>query len=318
MTYKRNIINMVAVIVCMIVFIITAIYCVPRLSLLSSHALPATVASADKNGTSGYAVLKMDGAREDGGTIFFHYYYPGNTSHLKQDEKVLVCGNITYMDESVEQGVNSTLVIGTKMPVLVCVFFSLIGLIGAVCLLPVTIRNFHRKPWGSSEVTEIREKSVNAFYTTEILMLVVALIFFVAGMFQVTGYVCKTNHTTGTVIYQSSRQSSQHAKVLNGNSVRAYQSRYGKGVRSTYTVLQIKTDSLVNGADEFWYEGNCIVFDNKKVYIGYNENSVSVLSRIDLIMTIIGGGFLILHVVSALLLSKKNPYGGKVFWFFKF
>lgn len=47
-------------------------------------------------------------------------------------------------------------------------------------------------------------------------------------------------------------------------------------------------------------------------------NSMSVLSQFELVMTIISGAFLLLHVVSARLLSKKNPYGGKLFWFFKF
>lgn len=47
-------------------------------------------------------------------------------------------------------------------------------------------------------------------------------------------------------------------------------------------------------------------------------NSMSVLSQFELVMTIISGAFLLLHVVSAWLLSKKNPYGGKLFWFLKF
>ena len=260
MTYKKNVSNMVIAIVCVVLFAVTAIYCVPRFSLLSSSALPATVADADKHGTSGYAVLKVDEAREDGGTIFFHYYYSGNKSHLKQDEKVLVSGNITFMDESTKQG-------------------------------------------------------VNAFYTAEILALVVALIFFVAGMTQVVGYACAKNHTTGTVTYQSSRQSSNHVKVYSGNAVRNRKSIYGKGIRPTYTVLQIKADSPVNGADVFWYEGNCIILGSKNVYIGYNDNSMSVLSQFELVMTIISGAFLLFHAVSARLLSKKNPYGGKLFWF---
>lgn len=317
MTYKKNVSNMAVAVICMLVFVVAAIYCVPRLPLLSSRALPAIVSSADKNGSSGYAILKIDGAREDGGTVFFHYYYPGSKSHLKQDEKVLVSGNITFMDASTEQGVNSTLVIGKKAPVLVCVIVSLLGLVGAVCLLPVTIQNFHRKPWSDMEELEVKGKTVNALYTAEILMLITALIFFVTGISQVAGYVGKTHHTTGTVTYQSSRQSSQHVKVHTGNRVRTYKSRYGKGIRPTYTVLQVKADSLINGEEEFWYEGNCTVLGDKKVYIGYNDSSVAVLSRFDLVLTILGGGFLLLHVVSALLLSKRNPYGGKVFWFFR-
>lgn len=318
MTYKKNVFNMVIAIVCVVLFIVTAVYCVPRLSLLSSRALSATVASADRHGTSGYAVLKVDGAREDGGTIFFHYYYPGSKSHLKQDETVLVTGNIIFMDESTEQGVNSELVVGTKTPVLVCLILSLMGLAGAIGLLPVTIRNFHRKPWSMDAEMEAKAKSVNVLYTAEIFTLVVALIFFGAGMTQVAGYACKRNHTTGIVTYQSSRQNSQHIRVHSGNDVRSYQARYGKGVRPTYTVLQIKADSSVNGADMFWYEGHCTVLGNKKVYIGYNDQSMSVLSQFELVMTIIGGGFLLLHAVTALLISKKNPYGGKIFWFFKF
>lgn len=318
MTYKKNVSNMVIATVCVVLFVVTVVYCVPRLSLLSSHALSATVASADRHGTSGYAILKVDGAREDGGTIFFHYYYPGSKSHLKQDETVLVSGNIIFMDESTEQGVNSDLVVGTKTPVLVCLILSLMGLAGAISLLPITIRNFHRKPWSMDAEMEVKAKSVNVFYTAEILTLVAALIFFVAGMTQVAGYAGKKNHTTGIVTYQSSRKNSQRIKVYSGNDVRNYQSRYGKGVRSVYTVLQIKADSPVNGADMFWYEGRCTVLSNKKVYIGYNDQSMSVLSQFELVMTIIGGGFLVLHAVTALLISKKNPYGGKIFWFFKF
>lgn len=70
-----------------------------------------------------------------------------------------------------------------------------------------------------------------------------------------------------TVTYQSSRQSSNHVKVHSGNAVRNYKSRYGKGIRPTYTVLQIKADSPVNGADVFWYEGNCSILGSKNVYI---------------------------------------------------
>ena len=105
---------------------------------------------------------------------------------------------------------------------------------------------------------DMKNKSVNAFYTAEILALVVALIFFAAGMPKVVGYACEKNHTTGNVTYQSSRQGSHHVKVHSGNNVRNYKSRYGKGIRSTHTVLQIKANWSVNGADVFWYEGNCI------------------------------------------------------------
>ena len=91
---------------------------------------------------------------------------------------------------------------------------------------------------------------------------------------------------------------------------RKYKSLYGKGIRSTYTVLQIKADSPVNGANVFWYEGNCSILGSKNVYIGYNDNSMSVLSQFELVMTLISGAFLLFHAVSARLLSKKNPYGG--------
>lgn len=56
------------------------------------------------------------------------------------------------MDESTEQGVNSELVIGTKTPVLIGVILTFLGWMGAICLLPATIRNFHRKPWSSEDV----------------------------------------------------------------------------------------------------------------------------------------------------------------------
>ena len=213
---------------------------------------------------------------------------------------------------------NADLVIGTRMPVLICLILSLLGAVGAICLLPSAIRNFHNKPWSSDEEIATRNKLVNVFYTAEILALVVALIFFVAGMTQVVGYACKKNHTTGNVTYQNSRQSSQHVKVHSGNGVRNYKSHYGKGIRPTYTVLQIKANSPVNGTDVFWYEGNCIILGSKNVYIGYNDDSMSVLSQFELVMTIISGMFLLVHAVSAMLISKKNPYGGKIFLFFKF
>ena len=38
---------------------------------------------------------------------------------------------------------------------------------------------------------------------------------------------------------------------------------------------------------------------------------MSVLSQFELVMTIISGMFLLVHAVSAMLISKKNPYGGK-------
>lgn len=45
---------------------------------------------------------------------------------------------------------------------------------------------------------------------------------------------------------------------------------------------------------------------NKKVYIGYNDEAILVLSQAELMFVYIGGGFLILHVVSAILISKRN------------
>ena len=109
-----------------------------------------------------------------------------------------------------------------------------------------------------------------------------------------------------TVTYQSSRQSSNHVKVHSGNNNnRNYKSRYGKVIRPTYTVLQIKANSPVNGDDVFWYEGNCSILGSKNVYIGYNDNSMSVVSQFELVMTIISGAFLLFHAVSARLLSKK-------------
>ena len=121
-----------------------------------------------------------------------------------------------------------------------------------------------------------------------------------------------------TVTYQSSRQSSNHVKVYSGNGVRKYKSVHGKGIRPTYTVLQIKTYTPDKGADVLLYEGNCIILGSKNVYIGYSDDSMSVVYRFELVMTAISGAFLLFHAVSARLLSKKNPYGGKLVWFFKF
>ena len=45
---RKNVSNMVLAIACVVLFAVTATYCVPRFPLLSSSALPATVASADK------------------------------------------------------------------------------------------------------------------------------------------------------------------------------------------------------------------------------------------------------------------------------
>ena len=318
MTYKKNLSNMIIAIICLVLFIATAFYCVPRLSLLSSNAVMATVSSADESGTSGYAILKIDVPREDGGTVFFHYYYSGSKSGLKQDEKVLVSGSITFMDESTEQGVNSELVIGTKTPIIVCIVLSIIGLLGAVFLFPVTLRNFIHKPWCSEEEMIVKAKSLNFLYTMEILAIMTALILLVAGAAKVVGYLCMDNHATGIVTYQDTRRSSQFVKKYTGGSQAVFKSIYGKGIRPTYTVLQIKADSLVNGVDKFWYEGSNIILSNKKVYIGYDGEDISVLTHAELIMTLIGGGFLIFHILSALIISKRNQYGGKIFWFFNF
>ncbi len=73
-----------------------------------------------------------------------------------------------------------------------------------------------------------------------------------------------------------------------------------------------------------WSSDKKVEMKNKSVNAFYTAeilalvNSMSVLSQFELVMTIISGAFLLLHVVSAWLLSKKNPYGGKLFWFLKF
>lgn len=92
----------------------------------------------------------------------------------------------------------------------------------------------------------------------------------------------------------------------------------GKASGQLIRCCRLRRIRPVNGADVFWYEGNCSTLGSKNVYIGYNDNSMSVLSQFELVMAIISGAFLLLHAVSALLISKKNPYGGKLFWFLKF
>ena len=318
MTYRKNLTLTIIALFCFVLFLSTFFYCLPRLSLLSSNTLTATVSSSDGNGTSGYVILKVNVPREDGGTVFFHYYYPGKSSHLKQGTEVLISGNIVFMDQSTELGVNSDLVIGTKLPIIVCLVLSVISTLGAVFLFPLTIRNFIHKPWNGNEEVEIKTKTVNFLYTTEIFVLVIALIIFIMGITQLGGYLRMKEHTTGIVTYQSSRQSSQFVKIHGGNQLYNLESSFGKGIRPNYIVLQIKADSLINGVDEFWYEGNNLVLSNKKVYIGYNDEAISVLSQAELMFVYIGGGFLILHVVSAILISKRNKFGGKIFWFFKF
>ena len=70
-----------------------------------------------------------------------------------------------------------------------------------------------------------------------------------------------------------------------------------------------------------WSSDKKVEMKNKSVNAFYTAeilalvNSMSVLSQFELVMTIISGAFLLLHVVSARLLSKKNPYGGKLFCF---
>lgn len=318
MTYKKNLSYSVLAFLCLVLFLVTFIYCLPRLSLLSSNAMTATVNSPDKDGSSGYATLKLNIPREDGGTVFFHYYYPGSSSHLKKNAEVLVAGNIVFMDQSTEAGVNSDLVIGTKPPLIVCLVLSIIGVIGAIALFPLVIRNYIHKPWNAGEEKETKAKTINFLYTTEIFAIVIASILFVMGIMQVVGYLRMENRTTGIITYQSSRQSSQFVKKYNGNKLYNLKSVYGKGIRPNYMVLQIKVDSPIDGVDEFWYEGNNIVLGSKKVYVGYNEEGISVLSQTELMMALISGMFLIIHAMSALIISKKNKYGGKIFWFFKF
>lgn len=318
MTYKKNFFLTVSAIFCFVLFMITFSFCLPRFSLLSSNTLSATVSSSDQDGAYGYAVLKVNVPREDGGTVFFHYYYPGNRSRLEKDTEVLISGNIVFMDQSTEYGVNSNLVIGTKLPIIVCSVLSVIGLLGSVFLFPLTIRNFIHKPWNGNEEVKIKEKTVNFLYTTEIFTIIIAFGIFIMGITQVGGYLCMREHTTGVITYQTNRKSSQFVKTYSGNKLYNLKSVFGKGIRPNYVVLQIKADSLINGVDEFWYEGNNLVLGNKKVYIGYNDETISVLSEAELMFALIGGGFLIFHAVSAILISKRNRYGGKIFWFFKF
>ena len=318
MSYKKNILLTVLVFMSLLLFLIAAIYCLPRMSLLSSSVVSATVNSADSDGSSGFAILKVDIPREDGGTLFFHYYYPSSTSNLKNGSQVFVAGNITFMDQSTEPGVNSELVIGTRTPVLVSLIVSLAGLIVVIVLLPVVIRNFRQKPWNATEEMKTRDKLVGLLYTAEIFALAIAMLMFIMSVSKVGRYLTYENHSTGTVTYQSSRQSSQFVKNHSHGKYYGLESTYGKGIRPVYSVFQIKAETIINGDEEFWYEGNNLVFGSKKVYIGYDDSGVALLSSFEAAIACISGGFLLLHAAIALIFSKKNKYGGKVLWFFKF
>ena len=64
--------------------------------------------------------------------------------------------------------------------------------------------------------------------------------------------VVKINPCLLYTSYQSSRQSSNHVKVHSGNDVRNYKSRYGKGIRPTYTVLQLSLIHIWNPPSAYY------------------------------------------------------------------
>lgn len=306
MSLKKNILLTFLGIFCSLLFVISFLYYVPRISLLSVNAVPATVSDADRDGTSGYAVLKVNMPREDGGTVFFHYYYPGSSCHLKKGSEVLVSGSIIFMDQSTERGINSGLVIGTRIPVIAGLAISLISLLGASFFLLKAIRNYIHKPWSKTEETEVKMKSADFLYTTEIFVLLIAGMMFLIGILQVGKYLGMEEHTTGVITYQSNRQSSQFVKVYQGNSVDRLNSTYGKGFRTSFIVLQIQSDTPINGEDEFWYEGKNIVIGSDKVYLGYSGDEMIVLTQTELLFAWIGGGALILLAMGTIFVRKRN------------
>lgn len=316
-TYKKNFSLMVIAVVCLGMFCITLFYSLPRLAfLMPGYVTKAEVSYADKDGKNGYDTLKT--YDEDGNKHVFYYYYSGNYSHLTKNQEVLVLGDIVYVTESTEYGVNSNLIVGTQLPVIVCLCVAVVSGIVTIILLPGVIQNFIKKPWASNEEINSKNKIVNVLWTLEIFALLMATILFMMGISKTFAYLSMKEHTTGNIIYQGSRQSSQATTYFYGSDA-AYKltARYAGGIHLYRRVFQIKLESSINDHDEIWYEGSNLVFRNKKVYVGYEGDEVAVLTSAEKLFAVIGGGFLLLHIFSAFLICKWNKYGGKIFWFYK-
>ena len=316
--YHKNFRRKILAAICLVLFLISAWNGIPRTVLLiPDWTVSAVVSYADRDGENGYDTLKI--YDENGNKQVFYYYYSGNRSHLQKDQEVLVAGEITFVTQSTEPGVNADLVVGTRESAMLWLGICLVSGLAVLILIPAIVRDQKNKSWSSEEEAYSKSKIVSGLWTLEIFSLLIAVLMAVIGMLHTVQYLTMENHTTGRIIYQTSRQSieqtSGYDSHFRSNPATA---AYGNlRHRKNYTVLEIELDSPIDGEEQIWCEGNYLVMGNKNVNLGFNEETVVVLTAVDKLFLALGGCFLILHALSAGLLSKRNPYGGRFFWFFR-
>lgn len=253
MTYKRTLAYMVVTIIFFILLILTGIRLIPRCGVLLPGSVEATVKNNDPSGIYGYVNLYM--TDEEGNKQYFHWTYPGKRDGLKVDEKVLVRGEIAYIDTQTGEGSNEELLVVGKTKVYLNLALFLFFLFMTLFFGIQILLCWWKKPWNEDEEKATKTNILYACISIWAIIFLIAIIGVLNGGANLGKFVMRKHHGTGTIVY-----------VKND--------AYNKSYSDSYLNVQVMMDEPVDGQEKFsrtYRDTVRILFKGQRAVIAYND-----------------------------------------------
>ena len=259
MNYKRTLFLTFITIVLFIISIFLGREVFQYRLLYSSNSVEAVVAYGDDFGTYGSADLyRLD---EDGEKHNFKWQYPSEYSGIKKDQKVLVYGEITYLNEGSEDAHNSNLIIEPKQRVYGALMSFIIATILFFIGLVVIGVTWAQKPWKKDEEIDTKDKILGIVYAAIFFLGCASIWGSILGIITTGQVIMREHYAIGTVRYVTD---APHSNLI----IDEYTPIYDQNI-------QVILDTPVN--DDWVYSityfntRGKMIFKEQRVMIFYNE-----------------------------------------------
>lgn len=257
MTYKKTLIYSVISIILLIASIVLGVLVWQYRAVYLSDTTQAIVKLNDEYGTYGAANLyTLD---ENGNKHYFSWDYPNQSSGLKNNQTVLVVGEIEYIDTTIGEGSNTGLIIVGKTNAyirLICfaIIFLLLLFFG---ITSIWMRL--KKPWRPLEESQTKAKLNAMLRITMFWITVIAFLGTCYGIVSAGSIVLKKNHVTGTINYVT-----KHPHKSYGS----HGPRYNQNVQ---VVLDEETDDGIFYSRTYFHTKGRALSKGNRVLVSYND-----------------------------------------------
>lgn len=291
MTYKRTLAYMILTVVCFILLVVAGVRLWPQWEALLPGSVEATVKNTDNQGIYGYVNLYL--TDEAGNKQYFHYTYPGKRNGLKADEKVLVRGEITYIDTQTGEGANENLLVVGKTKVYLNLSLFVLSLFLFLFFGIQILLGWIKKPWKESEEKATKTTILYAAISLWAIIFLIAVVGVLNGGVDFGRFVTRKHHETGTIIH------------VNNDA-------YSHKDNETSLNVQVLMDEAEKGSERFtrtYPDTIRFLFKGQRVIVAYNDftgNDGYILTYVEVIFEICCLFVLILELVIGIKLLFRN------------